>query len=392
MIRSFRKEESASRSVQLIAFLGFLYGLSVSLLAYVTSSYFKAVTGSDNVSAFYLFAFAVVLPIFFYFHRLVEGFGRARTLMVVLFVQVEVLLFLQILPLSYAGAALLIVYAVLNSVVAIMIDVVLEAYSVDGVTGRLRGLYLSVYNFGVMVGPLVSMYILAEYGFATIFAAEVMVYVGMFLTVFVALNNIRGHVKRQRLSLGKIVRTFRARSDLTAIYAVSLALRFFYAAMTVYMPLYLLGRGMSPMEVGVVFAVMLVPFILLQYPAGVLADKKYGEQEIIIIGLLIMIGATLWMWLTRRTDAATWMAILTVSRIGVALVETMEDSYFYKQINANDVALINFFRTTRPLAYIVCMILLGVTLMFFSIQAIFLVIALVLTAALVPATMLRDTR
>lgn len=392
MIRSFRKEESASRSVQLIAFLGFLYGLSVSLLAYVTSSYFKAVTGSDNVSAFYLFAFAVVLPIFFYFHRLVEGFGRARTLMVVLFVQVEVLLFLQILPLSYAGAALLIVYAVLNSVVAIMIDVVLEAYSVDGVTGRLRGLYLSVYNFGVMVGPLVSMYILAEYGFATIFAAEVMVYVGMFLTVFVALNNIRGHVKRQRLSLGKIVRTFRARSDLTAIYAVSLALRFFYAAMTVYMPLYLLGRGMSPMEVGVVFAVMLVPFILLQYPAGVLADKKYGEQEIIIIGLLIMIGATLWMWLTRRTDAATWMAILTVSRIGAALVETMEDSYFYKQINANDVALINFFRTTRPLAYIVCMILLGVTLMFFSIQAIFLVIALVLTAALVPATMLRDTR
>lgn len=378
--------------MQLIAFLGFLYGLSVSLLAYVTSSYFKAVTGSDNVSAFYLFAFAVVLPIFFYFHRLVEGFGRARTLMVVLFVQVEVLLFLQILPLSYAGAALLIVYAVLNSVVAIMIDVVLEAYSVDGVTGRLRGLYLSVYNFGVMVGPLVSMYILAEYGFATIFAAEVMVYVGMFLTVFVALNNIRGHVKRQRLSLGKIVRTFRARSDLTAIYAVSLALRFFYAAMTVYMPLYLLGRGMSPMEVGVVFAVMLVPFILLQYPAGVLADKKYGEQEIIIIGLLIMIGATLWMWLTRRTDAATWMAILTVSRIGAALVETMEDSYFYKQINANDVALINFFRTTRPLAYIVCMILLGVTLMFFSIQAIFLVIALVLTAALVPATMLRDTR
>ncbi len=119
------------------------------------------------------------------------------------------------------------------------------------------------------------------------------------------------------------------------------------------------------MEVGLVFTVMLIPFILLQYPVGVLADKKYGEKEMMILGLIIMIGATAWMWATQRTDVWMWMALLTVSRVGAAILETMEDSYFYKQITAHDMALINCFRTTRPFAYIVCMILTGAVFFFF---------------------------
>ncbi len=109
---------------------------------------------------------------------------------------------------NYAGAVLLMIYAILNSFVAVLIDIVLEAYSVDGTTGRLRGLYLSVWNFGVLVGPLISMYILDHFGFSAIFTAELLVYVAMFLAVFLALNNIRGHVPKQRLSLRKVVRTF----------------------------------------------------------------------------------------------------------------------------------------------------------------------------------------
>ena len=392
MARSFRTEESSSRSIQLIAFLGFLYGLSISLLAYVTSSYFKDVTGSDNVSVFYFVIFAVALPLLFHLHRLVEGFGRARTLMLVLVLQIEVLFFLQFVPINYAGAALLIIYAILNSFVAVLIDIVLEAYSVDGMTGRLRGLYLSVWNFGVLVGPLVSMYILAQYGFSAIFTAELLVYVAMFLAVFLALNNIRGHVRKQRLSMRSVMRAFHARRDLTYIYFISLALRFFYATMTVYMPLYLFDMGMQPMEVGMVFTVMLIPFILLQYPAGVLADKKYGEKELIIIGLCIMIGATLWMWITDRTDMWSWMMILTVSRIGAAILETMEDSYFYKQVTANDMAMINFFRTTRPLAYIICMLLVGGVFLWFEMRSMFIVLAVVLVVSLIPALHLRDTR
>ncbi len=390
--RSLRTEESTSRSIQLIAFLGFLYGLSISLLAYVTSSYFKTVIGSDNVSVFYFIIFAVALPLLFHLHRLVEGFGRARTLMLVLIVQIDVLFFLQFLPMNYAGAVLLMIYAILNSFVAVLIDIVLEAYSVDGTTGRLRGLYLSVWNFGVLVGPLISMYILDHFGFSAIFTAELLVYVAMFLAVFLALNNIRGHVPKQRLSLRKVVRTFRMRRDLSYIYAVSLALRFFYASMTVYMPLYLFDLGMQPMEVGLVFTVMLIPFILLQYPVGVLADKKYGEKEMMILGLIIMIGATAWMWATQRTDVWMWMALLTVSRVGAAILETMEDSYFYKQITAHDMALINCFRTTRPFAYIVCMILTGAVFFFFEMRSMFIVIIIVLALSLVPAVRLRDTR
>ena len=105
-----------------------------------------------------------------------------------------------------------------------------------------------------------------------------------------------------------------------------------------------------------------------------------------------MIGATLWMWITDRTDMWSWMMILTVSRIGAAILETMEDSYFYKQVTANDMAMINFFRTTRPLAYIICMLLVGGVFLCFEMRSMFIVLAVVLVVSLIPALHLRDTR
>lgn len=392
MERAFHSESSGTRSIQLIAFLGFLFGLSISLLAYVMSSYFKEVTQSDNVSVFYLISFVVFLPFLFNLHRFIEGFGRARTLMTILMIQVEILFFLQFAGVSLWGAVLLIGYSILNSIVAVVIDVVLEAYTVNGTTGRLRGLYLSVWNLGILVGPMISMYVLQQYGFDMIFTIELIVYAVMFLAVFVALNNIQGHVKRQNFSFITTVNAFRKNHDLLKIYCVSLALRFFYAGMTIYMPLYLYEIGLGYMEIGAIFTVMLIPFILIEYPAGILADTKYGEKEMLLLGVVIMIISLVVMFFVRDANFIVWMGILVVSRIGAALVESMEDSYFYKQINENDVALINFFRSTRAVAYIFCAVSAGFALVFFDIRSIFVVMACAMVLAIYPILRLRDTR
>lgn len=392
MERAFHSESSGTRSIQLIAFLGFLFGLSISLLAYVTSAYFKEVAQSDNVSVFYLISFVIFLPFLFNLHRIIEGFGRARTLMAVLIMQVEVLFFLQFMGTSITGAMLLILYSILSSIIAVVIDVVLEAYTVNGTTGRLRGLYLSVWNLGILVGPMISMYVLEKYGFDLIFTIELLVYVTMFLTVFVALNNIQGHLKKQNFSFMTTVSAFRKNRNLLKIYCVSLALRFFYAGMTIYMPLYLHEIGLTYMQIGAVFTVMLIPFILIEYPAGILADTKYGEKEMLLIGVLIIITSLVWMFFAQSTSFVFWMVILMISRVGAALVESMEDSYFYKQITENDVALINFFRSTRAVAYIICAISVGFALVFFDIRSVFVVMICAMMLAIYPIVRLQDTQ
>jgi MFS family permease len=386
-------KQSQDRAINLIVFLGFIFGLSISLLAYIASSYFKQVVHGDNISIFYIVAFSIILVGLFKLNKLIEGFGRARTLMSLLAAQIGVLFTLQFVDVSIGGAILLMSYYILYSIIWVVFDIVLEAYSTDDKTGHIRGLFLSVSNMGILVGPILSMYLLENYGFDIIFMATMMLYVVIFVAVLIALNNIKGHVIKKNLSIRQTLSKFKHNSKLLKAYWMSFTLRFFYAVMTVYMPLFLREIGMSWGEIGVVFTVMLIPFVIVEYPAGVLADEKYGEKEMLIIGMLIVIASVISMLFIEKSTVFVWMGVLFASRVGAALLESMQDSYFYKQIDGNNVAIINAFRSTRAVAYVSSAIIMGVSLLFFdNLQVMFIVLIVVMVVGLYPIITLEDTK
>ena len=390
--RFYAKYIVNERTIRLITFLGFVFGFSGALLTYITSSYFKQVMNTDNVGIFYVISFLIILVSLFYLNKLIEGFGRARTLMTLITMQIGVLFVLQFLDITIEGTILLMLYTILFGVISVVFDIVLEAYSTNGKTGRTRGLFLSVYNFGFLIGPLVSVYILQHYGFIGIFFSTMILYIIMFFVIFMALNDIKGHIKKQNLSFAQIIIKFKSNINLAKIYWIAFVLRFFYAVMTIYMPLYLRDIGFSWGDIGLIFAVMLVPFIFVEYPAGVLADRKYGEKEMLFIGSVMIICSTIVMYFIDNQQLWVWMSILFVSRIGAALLEAMQDSYFYKQIDENDVALINFFRSTRSVGYVVSALLVGITLYFFDdMKHIFVILSIVSIMGLYPIVTLKDT-
>jgi MFS family permease len=393
MVQRFYAKYLDERTIHLITFLGFVFGLSMSILTYVISTYFKEVVGSDNISIFYIISFSIILIALFNLNKLIEGFGRARTLMTLLAAQIGVLFALQFSSITIEGAILLMMYIILFSIIWVVFDVVLEAYSTDQKTGRIRGLFLSVLNLGFLVGPMLSVYLLQHYGFGGIFFVAMILYIIMFLAVFMALNDIKGHVQKQDLSVKKTIKIFKNNPSLIKSYWMSITLRFFYVIMTIYMPLYLREIGLSWTEIGLIFTTMLIPFVLVEYPAGMLADKKYGEKEMLFIGLLIVIISITIMFVVQSTTFTFWAIILFISRIGAALLESMQDSYFYKQINKDDVALINFFRSTRAVAYILSAVLVGVTLLIFdNTRSIFFVLFTVLLIGFYPIVTLKDTK
>ncbi len=390
--RFYAKYIVNERTIRLITFLGFVFGFSGALLTYITSSYFKQVMNTDNVGIFYVISFLIILVSLFYLNKLIEGFGRARTLMTLITMQIGVLFILQFVGITIEGTILLMLYTILFGIISVVFDIVLEAYSTDGKTGRTRGLFLSVYNFGFLIGPLVSVYILQHYGFSGVFFSTMILYIIMFFVIFMALNDIKGHIKKQSLSFTQIIIKFKNNVNLTKIYLIAFVLRFFYAVMTIYMPLYLRDIGFSWGDIGLIFAVMLVPFIFVEYPAGVLADKKYGEKEMLFIGSIIIIFSIVIMYFINDPILWVWMSILFVSRIGAALLEAVQDSYFYKQIDENDVALINFFRSTRSIGYIASAILIGITLYLFDdMRYIFIVLSIMFIVGLYPIVILKDT-
>ena len=162
--------------------------------------------------------------------------------------------------------------------------------------------------------------------------------------------------------------------------------------MIVYSPLYLLSLGLSWEQIGIIFTIMLIPFVVIEYPIGILADKKFGEKEMIIIGLLIMGISSFGIFFLHTKSVLLWALVLLATRMGAATVEILRDSYFYKKIDGRDVDLISFFRTTRSVAYIVATGFSAMLLIIAPMRYIFLLIAAMVFVGLYPAIKLIDNK
>ena len=80
-----------------------------------------------------------------------------------------------------------------------------------------------------------------------------------------------------------------------------------------------------------------------------------------------------------------------MTRVGAAGIEILRDAYFYKPIDGNDMDIIAFFRTTRPLANMTAAILSAGILLFLPLSSVFFVVAVMLFFSLWSAYLLSDT-
>jgi MFS family permease len=233
--------------------------------------------------------------------------------------------------------------------------------------------------------------LLSKFGFDGLFFTAMVMYMIIFIIGLVGLRGAN-HKFQQKLTISDLVRKIFVNRDVMKIYAISFVLEFFYALMVVYTPLYLLDRGLSWNQIGVIFTIMLVPFVILQYPLGLLADKKLGEKEMLIAGLIIMGVSAGSVFFITSSAVWVWGAVLFATRIGAAIIEILRDSYFYKKIDGRDMDVISFFRTACSVGYISGAALSALLLVVFPMKYVFLLVAAVTLAGLYPALHLIDNK
>jgi MFS family permease len=273
----------------------------------------------------------------------------------------------------------------------VCLDMILETCSMDRLSGRIRGIHLTVINAGILAGPFLSMHILNRYNFQGIFIAMLVIYSIMFSIALIKIKDFNRE-KVNRLTVREILFKFLKRKNVMRAYYISFMLEFFYALMVIYTPMYLRDLGISWNDIGIIFTVMLIPFVILEYPIGLLADKKYGEKELLIFSIFIMGATTLGLYFVHSAEIIVWSLVLFFTRIGASMVEILRDSYFYKRIDSYDIDLIDFFRTSRAVAFIAAAIISTIYLFIFPVKAIFILVAIVAFSALYPALKLADNK
>lgn len=384
-------EEINVKKIKIASVVSFLMGFTQAVIVYIISSYFKIVSGTENVGSFYVVAYLVALFCLLNFHKVVKKFGKAQVFYFSLVLKILAVLILSMIGLSKFGIVLLIIYIIGVSLEWVCLDMILESFSEDKSSGRIRGQHLAIVNVGFIFGPFLATRILDVFSFQGVFSFCLILNMLIFITALLGFRK-ENHRFGEDINVINILKKVLARRDIVKIYYISFVLDFFYAMMVIYSPIYLQNLGYSWDQIGSIFSIMLVAFVVVQYPMGFLADKKTGEKEFLCFAIFLMGISTMAIYFIGTASLAIWAAVLFVTRIGAAILDVLRDSYFYKRIDRNDVDIIDFFRTSLPVAYILVSALAAAALLFFSVKTLFLLSGLIILSALYPAVKLVDNK
>lgn len=388
-----KKKLFNQKGLKILYFLGFILALSTAIPTYIESNYIKEFVSAENVGLFFMASNIITFLLILIYPRLIERYKNYRVTQAVIGVN---FFSLAIMSLANTPFTLFIAFVLLMSsftLIWINMDIFVESFTSVSSAGRTRAIYFTFMNLGWVFAPIIASYFIRDSNYRPIYLLAAALLIPFYIIFIEKSRNLTDKIKYDKDNIWKTIKkTFQTR-DIRSIFSLAILLHLFYSLAVVYMPLYLHENiRLSWAQLGIVFSFMLLPFIIFEIPAGIIADKYLGEKEIMTLGFTILIISLTLFFSVKSTSIIVWGCILFFSRIGAALVEAMRESYFFKIIKAKNVGLINFFRTTQPIGYLIGTGLGTIILIFFPIQYIFLILALLMLISYHFLWVMKDTK
>jgi MFS family permease len=331
------------------------YSVGVALAFYVLLPYLTIFMTESRAGLIVALGGLGAFLLFFVLPGLFARFGAQWLTLVFATIELILLAWLASAPDRTTGIVLAILIVICTPFIAYGLDLLFEAAMPDGQkVGRLRALFLTAWNLGFLAAPL-SLGLILD-GTDN--------YARVFLAGAIALFPLAVLLSGRRLPKGETPRLVHVRDslvaierdrDLLAVTFAHLLLWLFYVWAPLYVPLYLhTALGFSWATLGWMFFVMLLPYVLVEYPAAWIADNVLGDKELMMVGFLIAgISLASLAFLGPHPAIFLVLLILIASRIGTALVESTTEAHFFRRVSRKDISSISIFRGVWPMAYVI---------------------------------------
>lgn len=372
-----------------VLFVSFHYFIFV----YINSSFLSQFLQDSWIGYVYIAGSIVNIAILLNAHRILRRYGNFKLL--ISLVSLEFVALLTLAHTTYAPIAVIAFIAqhAINPAIVYCLDVILDSYSNQNEQGRNRGLFLTILNTPPIIATVITGYILHDHNFGDIYTLAALFLIPLSFIIISQFKKFQDP-EYQRVEVRKVFTRLSSHKAIRNILIDNIVLQIFYAIMTIYLPLYLQRViGFSLSEIALMFSIMLIPFVILEYPIGKISDERFGEKELLISGFILM-GITISTigWLDTHSWML-WTIILVASRIGAAIVEISTESYFFKHVKPTDADIIGVFRMSHALAFIITPLIGAVILLYVPLQNMFTVGAsIIFIIGLRYAFDLRDTK
>jgi MFS family permease len=366
--------------------------INFGALLYVNSSYLSTFFPGSAVSGLFLLGAACSILLFLIAPKVLNLFGKKWLLFASLLSLGGATLGMAIGLTPLAIGTSFVAYSALLFLAYYCLDIFIEEESDDARTGEIRGTYFTIMNAGIALGPLLLSVLPESDGYRRIYwLGFLLLGVPLLISLWTLVSRKHAHKAVERPWHLLPFRQWWRRRNVRAVTLAKLVLEIFFAIMVIYTPIYAHEVvGFSWSELSVIFAIALTPFVLLEWPAGELADRYWGEKEMMTAGFFLA-GLALLAIPFLPQNFALWALVLFVSRVGAALIEIMTETYFFKKIGPQDTGLLSIYRLARPAGIILGSALGVLSVALLPLTQLFFVLAIVVFFGLKESLFIEDT-
>lgn len=366
--------------IKRIYLLSFLFTFHIAITSYVNSTFLSGIVSEKYVGLLYTLSSLLALGVLIKIVKILKRTGNKKLILILLILNMLGLtgIISSISPLLTSMSFILFIST--NTLVLFCVDIFIEHFSDPTKTGKTRGLYITIVNVAWVISPLISALLITraeEYVFIYVLALAVLIVMTLGLIFSVKEYKDKVYVEAR---LKETFRYLLSKKHLLAVISINFLLQFFFAWMVVYTPIYLHHHmGFSWEKIGIAFSTMLIPFVLLGLPVGMLVDKYHiKRRNILKVGFAIIIVSTISISFITSVNIILWSAVLFITRIGAGLIETASEIYFFDHIDDTDANILGVYRNMYPLAYIVSPIIATLIFLVLPFEYLFMILGLIL--------------
>ncbi len=391
MLKLLTKSKKNNHSCLHIFIATIFFAFHHYFILYINSSYLETLIPRTWVGILYSLASLLTIFVLLKLSRIIEKLGILRTIIAVTMIDIIVLAIMTLSDLAPLKLLCFVIYAAIPALILVCLDTVIEDTVKNKVMGRTRGILLTLFGTVAVASPLIVGGMVSDGGFKQVYVFSLFFLI-LFLIIIISNRHRFNKANLTKIKGMDSVREFFSMHDIRRIGVVNFALHFFFSWMIIYIPLYLnTEMGFSWTDIGIMISISLVPFVILEIPAGEIADESLGEKEMLVGGMILMVIASLLFPTLGKGAFVIWTLVLLLARTGGSVMETMVESYFFKKSKGKD-ELIEVFRMAQPLAYIAGPLVGSIMLFFVPFAYIFPILAVVLLGAMLQALRIVDTK
>ncbi len=313
--------------------ISLMTSLGIALVTTIWALYLESVLGNISYVGFVtgLFTFVgiiaslILVPV-------IEKDGKSKIFIVSLIIFILTYLLFSVVSTFWLVILLGIIMAVTSSAKIISLGIIVRDNSKEKNASKNLGIIYTFFNIAWLLGPLIAGFVAEKYGLGKVFITAA----GIILLSLILFNSFK--IKDNRTSkkvdynLIKLVIDFLKNKDRLKTYFLSGGITFWNTLVYIFIPIYIVQSSGTDLIVGYFLAAIILPLISLDYYFGKLAGK-IGFRKVFFRGYLILTIAALMCFFISNLYFI--LVIIFLGGIGLAMLESTTESYFFDIVNKN---------------------------------------------------------